>query len=306
VAEYRSTLLAPCQLSGNQEVRVAAELVQTPSPAALTEFDIRPYLSGLGGGFAGMANVIMQLSWPAVGYGVMESKVDSGSAMKHPVKRARTTYTYIAVALLGSDEERRSFRQAVNRQHAQVRNEADSKSPVAYRAMDPQLQLWVAACLYYGTVDYLEKLHGPLDDETADALYAYAARFGTTLQVRPEMWPADRRAFAGYWAESLRKVHIDDDVRRYLTTLMRYGNGPSWMQSRLAEFNTFVTAGCRPPEFREQMHLDWDEAQQQRFGRLMRRMGAFERRTPVVVRNFPFNVLLWDLRRRVRKGIPLV
>jgi uncharacterized protein (DUF2236 family) len=36
----------------------------------------------------------MQLSWPEVGYGVMESKVDSGNAMKHPYKRARTTFTY--------------------------------------------------------------------------------------------------------------------------------------------------------------------------------------------------------------------
>ena len=52
--------------------------------------------------------------------------------------------------------------------------------------------------------------------------------------------------------------------------------------------------------------LGRDKSPTARFDRLMRRMGAFERRTPVVVRNFPFNVLLWDLRRRVRKGIPLV
>src|SRR6476619_4429331 len=150
---------------------------------AQKEFDIRPYLSGIGGNLGGMANVIMQLSWPGVGYGVMESKVEDGSALKHPVKRARTTYTYIAVALLGNDDDRKAFRKAVNRQHAQVRNDADSKSPVAYSAMDPRLQLWVAACLYYGTVDFLERLHGPMDDATADAIYAYSARFGTTLQV---------------------------------------------------------------------------------------------------------------------------
>jgi uncharacterized protein (DUF2236 family) len=286
---------------------MTAELAPTRTATDVPDgFDIRPYLSGIGGNFAGMANVIMQLSWPAVGYGVMESKVDSGSAMKHPVKRARTTYTYIAVALLGTDEDRKLYRRAVNRQHAQVRNDADSKSPVAYSAMDPGLQLWVAACLYYGTVDYLEKLHGPLDDETADALYAYAARFGTTLQVKPDMWPADRREFAAYWEESLAHVHIDDAVRDYLTTLMRYGNGPSWMRGRMAEFNTFVTAGFLPRKFREEMHLDWDDERQERFDRFMRRLGAFERRLPVTARNFPFNVLLWDMRRRVRKGIALV
>jgi len=285
----------------------AQTLTELQAPAGPPpEFDIRPYLSGIGGNLAGMANVIMQLSWPGVGYGVMESKVEDGSALKHPVKRARTTYTYIAVALLGNDDDRKAFRQAVNRQHAQVRNDADSKSPVAYSAMDPRLQLWVAACLYYGTIDFLEKLNGPLDDATADALYAYGARFGTTLQVRPEMWPESREAFASYWEESLREVSIDDAVRDYLTFLMRYGNAPGWMQRRFADFNTFVTTGFLPPEFRAQMHLDWDEQRQQRFDRLLQRMGRFERRLPQVVRNFPFNALLWDMRRRRRAGKPLV
>jgi len=177
---------------------------------------------------------------------------------------------------------------------------------VPYSAMDPRLQLWVAACLYYGTVDFLEKMNGPLDDDTADAMYAYCARFGTTLQVRDDMWPSNRAEFARYWEESLREVSIDDAVRDYLTFLMRYGNAPGWMQRRFADFNTFVTTGFLPPEFRDAMHLDWDEERQQRFDRLLRRMGSFERRLPRVVRNFPFNVLLWDMRRRQRAGKPLV
>ena len=41
---------------------------------------------------AGPANVIMQLSWPPVGHGVVESKVDSGNLLKHPWKRARTRW----------------------------------------------------------------------------------------------------------------------------------------------------------------------------------------------------------------------
>jgi len=43
------------------------------------------------------ANVIMQLASPAVGYGVLESPVDSGNVYKHPFKRARTTGTYTLV-----------------------------------------------------------------------------------------------------------------------------------------------------------------------------------------------------------------
>jgi uncharacterized protein (DUF2236 family) len=45
---------------------------------------------------AGPANVIMQLSHPSVGYGVKESRVESGRIDRHPIKRARTTFTYLA------------------------------------------------------------------------------------------------------------------------------------------------------------------------------------------------------------------
>ena len=159
-------------------------------------FDIRPHLSPYAGALGGGANVIMQLSWPAVGYGVKESRVPSGSAMKHPLKRARTTFTYLAVAMLGNEDDVENFRRAVNRQHVQVRS--TDASPVKYSAMDTRLQLWVAACLAYGLFDLIEKMYGPLDDETADQLYLYAARLGTSLQVKPEMWPADRAAFNRY------------------------------------------------------------------------------------------------------------
>ncbi|WP_448222861.1 oxygenase MpaB family protein [Gordonia iterans] len=58
---------------------------------------------------AGTANVIMQLSVPAVGYGVYESKVESGNVLKHPVKRTRTTLTYLAVAARGTPELRKAY-----------------------------------------------------------------------------------------------------------------------------------------------------------------------------------------------------
>src|SRR3989337_1253342 len=59
---------------------------------------------------AGAANVVMQLSWPEVGHGVVESKVDSGNVLKHPWKRARTTFQYLAVAILGSAQDRAAMR----------------------------------------------------------------------------------------------------------------------------------------------------------------------------------------------------
>ena len=266
-------------------------------------FDIRRHLSGIGAQLAGQANVILQLSRPEVGYGVMNSRVHDGSAMLHPVKRARTTFTYLAVAMLGTDAERSAYRRAVTGQHAQVASTPDE--PVTYRAMDPDLQLWVAACLYYGTVDIGEKLHGPVSEAEADALYAYCARFGTTLQVPADAWPPDRAAFATYWQEGLSRARIDPPVRDYLMRLTRGDNLPRPLR-RLGERNVFVTTGFLPPELRDAMGLEWDAERQARFDRMLRRAGRVERALPTALRIFPFNALLADLRRRLRRGRPLV
>jgi uncharacterized protein (DUF2236 family) len=64
---------------------------------------------------AGPANVIMQLARPEVGYGVVESRVESGRTDLHPVKRARTTFTYLAVASRGTDEQKAAYRRATRR-----------------------------------------------------------------------------------------------------------------------------------------------------------------------------------------------
>ena len=107
---------------------------------------------------AGNANVIMQLARLPIGHGVARSRVDSGRVDKHPIKRLRTTVTYLSIALLGTDDERQTMRHEVNRAHSQVRSAPGD--PVAYNAFDPELQLWVAACLYWGTADVYRKLHG--------------------------------------------------------------------------------------------------------------------------------------------------
>src|ERR1700754_420356 len=78
------------------------------------------------------ANVIMQLSLPGVGYGVLDSPVDSGNVYKHPFKRARTTGTYLAAASIGAQPDRALIRDAVAVVHRQVRS--TSRSPVSYNA----------------------------------------------------------------------------------------------------------------------------------------------------------------------------
>lgn len=257
---------------------------------------------------AGPANVIMQLGRPGVGYGVMESRVESGRVDRHPIKRARTTFTYLAVASMGTDAQKKAFRRAVNGAHAQVYS--TDESPVSYNAFDKDLQMWVAACLYKGGVDVYRTFIGEMDDETADRHYTQGMSLGTTLQVPPEMWPADRAAFDKYWQDSLEKIHIDDAIREYLYPIaasrIRGVRLPARVQQASDNINLLITTGFLPQRFREEMRLPWDSRRQRRFDRLMKVIGTLNNATPRFVRQFPFNVLLRDLDWRIKTGRPLV
>jgi uncharacterized protein (DUF2236 family) len=249
---------------------------------------------------AGSANVIMQLARPPVGYGVVESRVESGNVFRHPVKRTRTTLTYLAVATMGTDQERAAYRRGVNKAHEKVHS--TDESPVAYNAFDTDLQLWVAACLYKGFEDTYAAFIGG----DPERFYRDSAPLGTTLQVRPEMWPADRAAFEEYWTSALGEVHIDDTVRRYLTDIVDLRFLPPFFSVLLGPFHRFVTTGFLPPRFRDEMRLTWSARRQRRFDALTAAIGAVARRLPGPLRRFPFNLCLWDLRKRLRTGRPLV
>lgn len=265
----------------------------TPAPEA----DVRDFIYGAGL-LAATANVIMQLSRPAVGFGVLESKVESAQIMRHPLRRWRTTVTYLSVALLGTPRERRLYRRAVNRSHAQVRS--GPGSPVPYNAFDPQLQLWVAACLYQGMNEVFTLMRGATSDRAADAMYQEASRFGTTLQMPGELWPPDRAAFGRYWDDALAEIRIDPPVRAYLHDLIRMRYLPRPLAVALAPLNQFLTTGFLPPPFREQMQLPWTAGDQRRFETMIRLVAAVNRLLPAPARRFPFNACLLDLRTRMR------
>jgi uncharacterized protein (DUF2236 family) len=256
-------------------------------------------MSGLGLAPAG-ANVVMQLSRLAVGHGVAESRVHSGALTRHPLKRTRTTLGYIAASLLGDDEMREYVRREVNRQHRDVHSlEGDA---VSYNAFDPELQLWVAACMYRGALDATTMMVGEPSAEQVAEIYRHCARFATTLQVDPELWPASPAAFEDYWREALAQVAMDDTTRTYLRGFVRLTFLPTALSIWLGPLHEFMTAGFLPETFRAELGLSWDERRQRRFAWLCRVAVATHRILPRVVREFPFNLVWWDTQQRYRRG----
>lgn len=272
--------------------------------------EVREGLCGLAFAAAG-ANVIMQLSRLPVGRAVALSTVDSGRVDKHPIKRLRTTSAFLVIAMLGTEEERLTMRSEINRSHATVRSAPDD--PVPYNAFDPELQLWVGACLYRGVEDIHALLHGPASAATLDVLYQHGKRFGTTLQVPEEMWPADRAAFDDYWNAGVGQIEMDDLTRGYLqgvagakflgAPLGALGAPVGWA---LGPLSRLLTVGFLPQPFRDELGLPWTDRRRRTFEALTRAAAATTRRLPRPLREFPFNYYLWDTRRRIAAGRPIV
>ncbi|WP_040812188.1 oxygenase MpaB family protein [Nocardia concava] len=270
----------------------------------LTPETVREHLDGIGAFLGGAANVVMQLSLKPVAYGVMDSDVDSGKVTLHPIKRLRTTITYLAVALLGTEDDRRDYREAVNTSHRSIHSKPGAE--VKYNAFDPKLQLWVAACLFWGFDDIYHRMRGPMDPEVAEAFYQYGARLGTTLQMRPEMWPPTRDAFYEYWEDNLATKTIDDRTRTYFNDLVDLKMLPWPLQITLGGLHRFIVTALLPAHLRAEMHMSWTARDERIFAGFLGLISAVWTRMPELIRLFPFNFYLADMRIRRRFGRPLV
>ena len=262
---------------------------------------------------AGGANVVMQLARLPIGHGVARSTVESGRVDRRPIKRLRTTTAFLVIASLGTRQERLTLRRQINRVHALVRS--NPGDPVAYDAFDPELQLWVAACLYKGFEDIIEIVEGrPPDPELVDrVLYPHGRRFATTLQVGPELWPEDRAAFERYWQQGVASIEMDDLTRDYLVRIIDQGFlleplGPLGraLTPLLRRSGRFTTLGFLPEPFRAELGLPFTDRQARAHRRLFRAIGATQRHMPRAVRQLPLNLYLSDTRRRLRQGRPVV
>jgi uncharacterized protein (DUF2236 family) len=246
------------------------------------------------------ANVVMQLAQLPVGRGVVESKVDSGNLYKHPIKRARTTFGYVMIAVFGTDKEREALGAAVTDVHREVRS--SPSDPVRYTALDPKLQLWVAACIYRGFEDGYALLYGPPPSELSDLMYRHGARLATMLQVPPDMWPADREAFDAYWSDAVSRIEMDDVTRSYLYDFAGLGFLPWPIPHLFGWFHRAITSGFLEEPFRKELGLSWGWREQRAFALNQAVLRFVNSYTPRRVRTLPFDMYLWDMRRRIRDG----
>ena len=253
------------------------------------------------------ANVVMQLADPAVGYGVVESRVDRGRGDLRPIKRGRTTAQYLAVATLGNQEDRKFFHEAVREIHAQVYS--TGSSPVRYNANSAASQTWVALCLVRYYIDQWEMVHGPLSEAELDRVIELARPLGTTLNVPEARWPASWTEYERRFAECIDGVRIDETVREYLQSLadftvleIRMKQLGTLAHKTLGPWSLSMTKFAVPERIRDEMRWTITPQDLRRRRIIVNLAAALD-----LVLSRPLRVVytlnLWDLRVRRRLGI---
>lgn len=240
--------------------------------------------------------LLLQLAEPAVGRGVHEHSTFVG----RPVNRLKGTLTYVYAVVYGTEEQVNAVRRKVNRAHVPVRRGDNDTSP-GYNAYDPQLQLWVVATLYDTAVTIIEKIYGPLDDESADAMYRDYARIGTVLQLPPGLWPEDRAAFRRYWDGRIATLRAEDEGVRVGRGLLYPKHTALWYRAIIPPAR-FLTAGFLPEQLRKDFGLPWNERRQRRFDRTLQVLAVVYPRLPQGIRHWFKDYCLSELDKELREN----
>jgi len=234
--------------------------------------------------------ILLQIADPGVGAGVARHS-DFAS---DPMRRLRNTLTYIYVIVYGTADDRARVTAMVDAAHRSVRGAGPGGG--TYDAVDPRLQLWVAATLYDTAITVYETVIGPLPSDDADALYRDYAVLGTALQMPAELWPEDRAAFRAYWNSQLARLRVTDDTRRVARDLLRPRVIPPWLRASMP-LARLVTAGLLAPSLRVAFELPWDERRQRHYERAIRVVGAVYPRLPRSIRHWPMRHYLRTFRQ---------
>jgi uncharacterized protein (DUF2236 family) len=152
---------------------------------------------------AGPTALLLQLAHPLVADGVAAHSDFEAD----PAGRLRRTLRTTLAMVFGDGPAAEDAVRRLNHVHAAVRGEAaDPEARLVaqtYRALDPDLLLWVQATLIWTSVQAYERWVGPLTGLDRESFWAEArvvgARLGIPLDRSPDDWPA----FEAYWARML-------------------------------------------------------------------------------------------------------
>jgi uncharacterized protein (DUF2236 family) len=226
----------------------------------------------LGGGRA----LLMQLAHPKVAAGVD----DHSDFRLHPIRRLRRTVLMTMAIVFGERETALAAARAVNQVHARVRGQD-------YRALDPELLLWVHATLVDSALVTYQTFVQLLTASDREDFYQESKLLGELLGIPRSRFPEGLKEFDEYVQDMVAgdQVHVTARARALARLVvrppLRLLPGPVMIPFEV------VTTGLLPAALREDYGLAWGRRQQRAFKLAVAAVPRIVALTPPVLRVWP-------------------
>jgi uncharacterized protein (DUF2236 family) len=226
----------------------------------------------LGGGRA----LLMQLAHPKVAAGVDEHS----DFRADPIRRLRRTIRMTMAIVFGDRETALAAARRVNQVHAQVQGPD-------YRALDPDLLLWVYATLADTALVTYEAFVKPLLPHEREEFHQEFKLLGGLLGIPANRFPKTVNDFDTYLEEMVSSgpIRVDARARELAEQIMRPRvrllPGPVMIPLNV------VTTGLLTPPLREQYGLPWGAGQQRAYRLVRKMLPRVIALTPALLRVWP-------------------
>jgi uncharacterized protein (DUF2236 family) len=230
----------------------------------------------LGGGRA----LLLQVAHPKVAAGVAEFS----DYRQDPWGRLYRTLEVTLKIVFGDVETSRAASEQLRRAHLRVAGANDRGEP--YRALDPELLLWVHATLIDTSLTIYERYVAGLTPRERSLYYEEMKTLGEAYSIPRDAMPADYAAFRRYWASMLANgLRVTQTTHEVAASILRPRlPRVTWPA---VEAIRLVTVGTLPQALRDELGLDWGPgrerllaASQLAIRRLMPALPALFRRFP--------------------------
>lgn len=208
---------------------------------------------------AGPTALLLQIAHPLVAEGVAHHSTFE----QDPFKRLHGTIRTTMDLVFGDGAAAERAVKRLNSVHAAVRGDvrdADATHVAwAYRALDPELLLWVQTTLIVTSVRAYVRWVAPLNSEEKNRFWQEARSVGVRLGIPLSLSPTDWPALADYWRRMLSPdgpIHATQTAKRMAPLIMR---PPLPMVPGLA-VDIAATPGLAllPERLRQEFGIGWD------------------------------------------------
>jgi uncharacterized protein (DUF2236 family) len=248
----------------------------------------------LGGGAA----ILLQLADPRVARGVAAHS----DFRDRPLDRLLGTLDYVYAVSFGDDELVAAAVSTVNARHSRVRGRADDEQP-AYSAFDADAQRWVASTLLFTALRLHERLWGPLDAATADAIVRHYRPLGSRLQASREGWPESRSEFEVWWTDRVAALQVSHEARSVARSLLSGASALPVATRALLPPVRIITAALLPAPVREAFGFRWTPRAARVADAWIDGIAAIWPLLPRVIRHAPMRAALRRVQRRSRYAV---